>query len=411
MTTHPFPNQCLSQNNRLQSCDECRLRNRKCSREKPICGRCVKLGIDCVYTKNSTRSKAYRELKRKTLLKDESDRRDSNSAAPPAVDQSEAALDTPLPPRRRRADVTQSAKAGATHTEFDSAQAQRRLRSTTTTTTTSCASPGAQKSEANEAGSQSQVAPFQWPQNMQNIVLSSPLPPVSPFIPQQPQLLNSPFIFNSHQLNTGNGLVGTPLLTQQDGQFIDLQRYQPFSPYHAIGMTPIQSSTPITPLFNVITPLPSTPIQFNTPAAFSFNLPTHQPSLQFASYAPPMTHPVFMNQQSKAFRQTQQQPLQTQFQPPQQLLEFERQLQTVSQQAVSQHPLLKPPEPMLLQSVNQEQSQPLQPQPQQQQQQTFGLQSNNTQFLSTENEWLTQPILGISENSWEFDDLNLSFHS
>ncbi|KAJ3071593.1 hypothetical protein HDU98_005095 [Podochytrium sp. JEL0797] len=64
--THPFPGQCLSTNERLKSCDECRLRNRKCTREASGCSRCIKLSIECVYSKNSTRNKVFKLLKRQT---------------------------------------------------------------------------------------------------------------------------------------------------------------------------------------------------------------------------------------------------------------------------------------------------------------------------------------------------------
>ncbi|ORY26400.1 hypothetical protein BCR33DRAFT_726265 [Rhizoclosmatium globosum] len=71
MLLHEFPGQCLSTNRRLQSCEGCRLSNKKCTRtpvDEGGCSRCQKKGIACVYSKNSTRSKAYRELKEKKKL-------------------------------------------------------------------------------------------------------------------------------------------------------------------------------------------------------------------------------------------------------------------------------------------------------------------------------------------------------
>ncbi|KAI8612280.1 hypothetical protein BC830DRAFT_1171200 [Chytriomyces sp. MP71] len=60
---HPFPDQCITQNIRLKSCDACRLSNRKCSRNA-VCERCAKKGTPCIYSRNSTRNRAFRELKR-----------------------------------------------------------------------------------------------------------------------------------------------------------------------------------------------------------------------------------------------------------------------------------------------------------------------------------------------------------
>ncbi|KAI9331378.1 hypothetical protein BDR26DRAFT_870434 [Obelidium mucronatum] len=93
MLLHEFPGQCLSTNRRLKvgvqlvrrkerpcianglcvlvvlkSCEGCRLSNKKCTRDESGCGRCLKKGIPCVYSRNSTRSKAYRELKEKKKL-------------------------------------------------------------------------------------------------------------------------------------------------------------------------------------------------------------------------------------------------------------------------------------------------------------------------------------------------------
>ncbi|KAJ3099161.1 hypothetical protein HK100_004944 [Physocladia obscura] len=63
---HPFPNRCLTGNKRLKSCENCRLQNRKCDR-KEICGRCAKLNLACCYTQNSTRNKAFKDLKKSLL--------------------------------------------------------------------------------------------------------------------------------------------------------------------------------------------------------------------------------------------------------------------------------------------------------------------------------------------------------
>ncbi|KAI8833252.1 hypothetical protein BJ741DRAFT_666625 [Chytriomyces cf. hyalinus JEL632] len=60
---HPFPDLCITQNSRLKSCEACRLSNRKCSRD-PVCTRCAKKGSACVYSRNSTRNKAFRALKK-----------------------------------------------------------------------------------------------------------------------------------------------------------------------------------------------------------------------------------------------------------------------------------------------------------------------------------------------------------
>ncbi|KAJ3246126.1 hypothetical protein HDU78_007773 [Chytriomyces hyalinus] len=60
---HPFPDLCITQNSRLKSCEACRLSNRKCSRD-PVCTRCAKKGSTCVYSRNSTRNKAFRALKK-----------------------------------------------------------------------------------------------------------------------------------------------------------------------------------------------------------------------------------------------------------------------------------------------------------------------------------------------------------
>ncbi|ORY38673.1 hypothetical protein BCR33DRAFT_769139 [Rhizoclosmatium globosum] len=62
---HPFPEQCISTNKRLRSCEACRLSNRKCVQNVPggTCGRCAKQRIACVYSNNSTRNKAFKELK------------------------------------------------------------------------------------------------------------------------------------------------------------------------------------------------------------------------------------------------------------------------------------------------------------------------------------------------------------
>ncbi|KAJ3071594.1 hypothetical protein HDU98_005096 [Podochytrium sp. JEL0797] len=65
---HEFPGLCLSNNRRLKSCEGCRLSNKKCTRTEPTCGRCASKGIACVYSKNSTRSKIYRELKERKKL-------------------------------------------------------------------------------------------------------------------------------------------------------------------------------------------------------------------------------------------------------------------------------------------------------------------------------------------------------
>ncbi|KAJ3061562.1 hypothetical protein HDU98_002492 [Podochytrium sp. JEL0797] len=78
---HPFPGMCESTNPRLKSCEGCRLANRKCSRGGP-CDRCAKLGRACVYSQNSTRSKAFRQLKR--ISKEAS--LPASESTPPPVD-------------------------------------------------------------------------------------------------------------------------------------------------------------------------------------------------------------------------------------------------------------------------------------------------------------------------------------
>ncbi|KAJ3231275.1 hypothetical protein HDU81_003881, partial [Chytriomyces hyalinus] len=62
--THPFPGLCISKDaHRIKSCDFCRLKNRKCDRTSN-CERCRNKGIPCVYSNNSTSSKAFRTLKK-----------------------------------------------------------------------------------------------------------------------------------------------------------------------------------------------------------------------------------------------------------------------------------------------------------------------------------------------------------
>ncbi|KAI9331335.1 hypothetical protein BDR26DRAFT_870332, partial [Obelidium mucronatum] len=63
---HPFPDQCPTKNPRLKSCVCCRLANRKCEKvEGEGCKRCTKLKVACVFSNNSTRNKAFKELKQK----------------------------------------------------------------------------------------------------------------------------------------------------------------------------------------------------------------------------------------------------------------------------------------------------------------------------------------------------------
>ncbi|KAJ3141376.1 hypothetical protein HK100_007615 [Physocladia obscura] len=62
VSLHPFPDRCLTNNVRLKSCEACRLKNKKCSRD-PVCERCAEKGVQCVYSMNSTRNKEYKKLK------------------------------------------------------------------------------------------------------------------------------------------------------------------------------------------------------------------------------------------------------------------------------------------------------------------------------------------------------------
>ncbi|KAI8843410.1 hypothetical protein BJ741DRAFT_590786 [Chytriomyces cf. hyalinus JEL632] len=65
---HPFPTQCISTNRRLKSCEPCRLQKKRCSQGEP-CERCLRAGVACNYTMNSTKSKAFFALKRSTNIK------------------------------------------------------------------------------------------------------------------------------------------------------------------------------------------------------------------------------------------------------------------------------------------------------------------------------------------------------
>ncbi|KAJ3240900.1 hypothetical protein HDU77_011057 [Chytriomyces hyalinus] len=67
---HPFPDQCVSSNSRIKSCENCRLSNRKCSKEE-VCERCTAKGLACNYTRNSTRNKMFKELKRRQTVTDQ----------------------------------------------------------------------------------------------------------------------------------------------------------------------------------------------------------------------------------------------------------------------------------------------------------------------------------------------------
>ncbi|KAJ3234465.1 hypothetical protein HDU81_001421 [Chytriomyces hyalinus] len=67
---HPFPDQCVSSNSRIKSCENCRLSNRKCSKEE-VCERCTAKGLSCNYTRNSTRNKMFKELKRRQTVTDQ----------------------------------------------------------------------------------------------------------------------------------------------------------------------------------------------------------------------------------------------------------------------------------------------------------------------------------------------------
>ncbi|KAI8617454.1 hypothetical protein BC830DRAFT_1113315 [Chytriomyces sp. MP71] len=111
MQEHPFPGQCVSKDaHRIKSCDFCRLKNRKCDRTE-YCLRCRNKGIPCIYSKNSTSSKAYRELKKKLkygevgMSRQSEGARSTSSPNPPATTSAadrmapKSARQHPLPPQ------------------------------------------------------------------------------------------------------------------------------------------------------------------------------------------------------------------------------------------------------------------------------------------------------------------------
>ncbi|EPE37021.1 Zn2/Cys6 DNA-binding protein [Glarea lozoyensis ATCC 20868] len=46
------------------ACDACRERKIRCNRHRPVCGRCVKLGITCRYSSRSTSTPSKLDLSR-----------------------------------------------------------------------------------------------------------------------------------------------------------------------------------------------------------------------------------------------------------------------------------------------------------------------------------------------------------
>ncbi|KAI8612279.1 hypothetical protein BC830DRAFT_1171199 [Chytriomyces sp. MP71] len=118
---HPFPDMCVSSNRRITSCEACRLSNRKCSREA-VCDRCEKKGLPCVYSKNSTRNKAFKELKRQK--KDASIRkvstRSQRGAAKLRLDTSKLVIDSKQEPATPSTPAPDSESATPSATQTDS---------------------------------------------------------------------------------------------------------------------------------------------------------------------------------------------------------------------------------------------------------------------------------------------------